>query len=30
VIDDAIANGKMIAVFTQRDPTVEEPKQEDL
>src|SRR5437868_10098233 len=30
LIDDAIANGKMIAVFTQRDPTVEEPKQEDL
>jgi ATP-dependent Lon protease len=30
LIDDAIANGKMIAVFTQRDPSVEEPKQEDL
>jgi ATP-dependent Lon protease len=30
LIDDAIANGKMIAVFTQRDPAVEEPKQEDL
>jgi ATP-dependent Lon protease len=30
LIDDAIANGKMIAVFTQRDPGVEEPKQEDL
>jgi ATP-dependent Lon protease len=30
LIDDAIANGKMIAVFTQRDPGIEEPKQEDL
>src|SRR2546421_4095897 len=30
LIDDAIANGKRIAVFTQRDPAVEEPKQEDL
>src|SRR6266513_6446068 len=30
LIDDAIANGKMIAVFTQRDPSVEEPKREDL
>jgi ATP-dependent Lon protease len=30
LIDEAIANGKMIAVFTQRDPAVEEPKQEDL
>ena len=30
LIDDAIADGKMIAVFTQRDPAVEEPKQEDL
>src|SRR5436853_1788172 len=30
LIDDAIANGKMIAVFTQRDPAVEEPKREDL
>src|SRR6266699_1484023 len=30
LIDDAIANGKVIAVFTQRDPAVEEPKQEDL
>src|SRR6185503_15447867 len=30
LIDDAIANGKMIAVFTQRDPGVEEPKREDL
>jgi ATP-dependent Lon protease len=30
LIDDAIANGKMIAVFTQRDPAIEEPKQDDL
>src|SRR5690348_375706 len=30
LIDDAIANGKLIAVFTQRDATVEEPGQEDL
>src|ERR671918_816777 len=30
LIDDAIANGKLIAVFTQRDATVEEPTQEDL
>jgi ATP-dependent Lon protease len=30
LIDDAIANGKLIAVFTQRDATVEEPKQDDL
>src|SRR5436309_1330386 len=30
LIDDAIANGKLIAVFTQRDASVEEPKQEDL
>jgi len=30
LIDDAIANGKLIAVFTQRDPTVEEPAQADL
>src|SRR5213082_1671563 len=30
LIDDAIANAKMIAVFTQRDPAVEEPKQDDL
>jgi ATP-dependent Lon protease len=30
LIDDAIAGGKLIAVFTQRDATVEEPKQEDL
>src|SRR5882757_9644445 len=30
LIDDAIANGKLIAVFTQRDATVEEPLQDDL
>jgi ATP-dependent Lon protease len=30
LIDDAIANGKLIAVFTQRDAAVEEPKQDDL
>src|SRR6516165_2505430 len=30
LIDDAIANGKLIAVFTQRDAAVEEPTQSDL
>ena len=30
LIDDAIANGKLIAVFTQRDASVEEPAQSDL
>ena len=30
LIDDAIANGKLIAVFTQRDASVEEPGQADL
>ncbi|MFN7983607.1 MAG: endopeptidase La [Vicinamibacterales bacterium] len=30
LIDDAIANGKLIAVFTQRDAATEEPVQEDL
>ncbi len=30
LIDDAIANGKLIAVFTQRDATIEEPGQGDL
>ncbi len=30
LIDDAIANGKLIAVFTQRDASIEEPAQEDL
>src|SRR5437764_3920374 len=30
LIDDAIANGKLIAVFTQRDASIEEPAQGDL
>src|SRR6201990_1826717 len=30
LIDDAIANGKLIAVFTQRAASVEEPGQADL
>ena len=30
LIDDAIANGKLIGVFTQRDASVEEPQQDDL
>ena len=30
LIDDAIAGGKLIGVFTQRDPAVEEPGQDDL
>ena len=30
LIDDAIANGKLIAVFTQRDAATEEPVQADL
>jgi len=30
LIDDAIANNKLIAVFTQRDASVEEPGQDDL
>src|SRR4029079_18011546 len=30
LIDDAITNGKLIAVFTQRDASVEEPTQADL
>jgi ATP-dependent Lon protease len=30
LIDDAIAGGKLIGVFTQRDATVEEPLQDDL
>src|SRR5438132_11632930 len=30
LIDDAIANGKLIAVFTQRDASIEEPEQADL
>src|SRR3954454_9206703 len=30
LIDDAIANGKLIPVFTQRDAAIEEPTQDDL
>jgi ATP-dependent Lon protease len=30
LIDDAIADGKLIAVFTQRDAAIEEPAQADL
>jgi ATP-dependent Lon protease len=30
LIDEAIAGGKLIGVFTQRDPTNEEPAQSDL
>jgi ATP-dependent Lon protease len=30
LIDDAIAGGKLIGVFTQRDATIEEPVQDDL
>jgi len=30
LIDDAIADGKLIAVFAQRDAAVEEPEQSDL
>src|SRR4030081_1105467 len=30
LIDDAIAGGKLIAVFTQRDAAIEEPGQDDL
>jgi len=30
LIDDAIANGKLIAAFTQRDASLEEPGQDDL
>jgi ATP-dependent Lon protease len=30
LIDDAITNGKLIAVFTQREAAVEEPGQDDL
>ena len=30
LIDDAIGGGKLIAVFTQRDATLEDPHQEDL
>src|SRR5215831_19205664 len=30
LIDDAIAGGKLVGVFTQKDPTLEEPSQTDL
>jgi ATP-dependent Lon protease len=30
LIDDAVGESKLIAVFTQRDASIEEPKQEDL
>src|SRR5438309_3291779 len=30
LIDEAIANGKMVAVFTQRDAAVEEPGKAEL
>ncbi len=30
LIDEAISGGKLIAVFTQREASVEEPRQEDL
>src|SRR3979411_3267765 len=30
LIDDAMAHGKLVAGFTQRDPSVEEPGQDDL
>src|SRR5471032_3332603 len=30
LIDDAIANGKLVAVFTQRDASIDEPGQDDL
>ncbi len=30
LIDEAISGGKLIAVFTQRDASMEEPRQEDL
>jgi ATP-dependent Lon protease len=30
LIDEAMSGGKLIAVFTQRDASVEEPQQEDL
>jgi ATP-dependent Lon protease len=30
LIDDAIANGKLIAVFTQREAALDDPMQEDL
>jgi ATP-dependent Lon protease len=30
LVDDAVAGGRLIGVFTQRDPSVEEPTQADL
>src|SRR5712691_8943499 len=30
LIDDSVANGKLIAVFTQRDAAIDEPGQDDL
>jgi ATP-dependent Lon protease len=30
LIDEAIASGKVIGVFTQKDPTQEEPGEQDL
>ena len=30
LIDEALSSGKLIGVFTQREPTVEDPRQEDL
>src|SRR6476620_698068 len=30
LIDDAIAGGKLVGVFTQKDPSVEEPGQAEL
>jgi ATP-dependent Lon protease len=30
LVEDALASGKLIGVFTQRDPAIEEPTQEDL
>ena len=30
LIDEAIASGKVIGVFTQKDPTLEEPSEADL
>ena len=30
LVDDAMSTGKVIAVFTQRDPSVDEPGQADL
>jgi ATP-dependent Lon protease len=30
LVDEAASTGKLIGVFTQRDPTVEEPARDDL